>query len=171
MELEEDHDFLQQPGLSSSQALPPAQAEPAIQDDLEEDEAFFQPQPDVTEYHHAVLADVPPTEDLEEDLSFLEAEQQPQQSTSASPSTRKEQTTAVPSSPNLQYEEEDLPDIKNVFGDVSKQRLDVGNLDLGQRQDPRLSLSGTNYDGRTLVFKRKKGNMMIGEVRQTHHEA
>lgn len=168
MELEEDQDFMRDAGPSGLE-----------DDDLEEDETFLQPQSETAAtQEQPIVEDALPmetVEDLEEDPSFLldqpEEAQPPQQSTSASTFTSpsKEHTDAFPSTSQRVDDDEELPKVASIFGNVTHQRLDVGNLDLGQRLRPTQSLTATGYDGRKVFFGRKKGNLMIGEVSLSEH--
>ena len=165
MEIEEDQDFVQDAGPSG------------LENDLEEDETFLQPQSDIITEQPVVADDLPMAtlEDLEEDPSFLldqpEEAQPPHQSTSASTFTSlsMEHTDAFPSTSQRVDDDEELPEVASIFGNVTHQRLDVGNLDLGQRLRPTQSLTATGYDGRKVFFGRKKGNLMIGEVSYSEH--
>lgn len=152
MDLEEDDAFLQAPSRSSS-SLPEQPPELSVDnDDLEEDEAFMQPssQPDIPNVPSNNLIE----EELEEDMAFLR--DPPVPSTSASPSSCRQRSASA------QLPEE----APRIYGNVNQQTIDVSEVDLGRKQSFDRALGGTSYDGRKISFKRKKGNMMIGEVSQ-----
>ena len=102
---------------------------------------------------------------LEEDPAFLVASLggQPQLSQLAQTRT----THGNVNDDDDDADDDDLPSVSQVYGNVTNQekhRLDVSNLHLGQKNDPKRAIGATTYSGHRIVFERKLGNRMIGQV-------
>ena len=188
-QLHEDEAFLLlqghvPPKTTTATALCENKDDNTDKDELEEDDTFLiartapsaAADADAPGHAHAPSVPVQPepvVEDLlEEDPAFLveSVAEWPQLSQLAKTGTETRTTHGSEKDDDDDDDDDDndLPSVSQVYGNVTtreKHRLDVSNLHLGQKNDPTRAIGATSYSGQRVIFERKLGNRMIGQVR------
>ena len=176
-ELQEHEAFLVQlpPNTSTPAATDNNDDEAGMNDkELEEDDTFFiahTAASDADGPGHAQGRPLSQPEDvdnpLEEDPAFLVASLEQPHLCQLARAHARTRAMDVSDEKDKDDEDDDLPSVSQVYGNVTNQekhRLDVSNLHLGQKNYPKRAMGATTYSGQRIVFERKLGNRMIGQV-------